>query len=129
MRTRDPRSGGAQGMDGRYNSRRTWASRTWKRVEDREGGCVGVGLRFEVGVEVRVEVDVEVVERLVVRVGVAVELRVRVGVGVGVAVGVGLRVALGVVDDRRAEVRGQRKPSNYPRNKQNNPGAPTTGHR
>ena len=31
--------------------------------------------------------------------------------------------------NRRAEVRGQRKPSNDPRNKQHNLGTPTTGHR
>ena len=35
-----------------------------------------------------------------------------------------------VVDDpRAAEVRGQQKPSNDPRNNQHNPGTPTTGHR
>ena len=34
-----------------------------------------------------------------------------------------------VVDDRRAEVRGQRKPSNDPRSNQHNLGAPNTGHR
>ena len=34
-----------------------------------------------------------------------------------------------VVDDRRAEVRGQQKPSNAPRNTQHNRGTPTTGHR
>ena len=34
-----------------------------------------------------------------------------------------------VVDDRRAEVHGQQKPSNDPRNKQDNRGTPTTGHR
>ena len=33
------------------------------------------------------------------------------------------------MDDRRAEVRGQRKPSNDPRNKQHSPGTPTTGPR
>ena len=32
-----------------------------------------------------------------------------------------------VVNDRRAEVRGQRKPSNDPRSNQHNPGTPTTG--
>ena len=35
-----------------------------------------------------------------------------------------------VVDDRRAaEVHGQQKPSNDPRNNQHSPGTPTTGHR
>ena len=33
------------------------------------------------------------------------------------------------VDDRRAEVCGQRKPSDDPSNNQHNPGTPTTGHR
>ena len=32
-------------------------------------------------------------------------------------------------DDRRAEVHGQQKPSNDPRNNQHNLGTPTTGHR
>ena len=69
MRTRDPRSGGAQGVDGRYN---TWRS-----------GAPGPHAHGN--------------------------------------------AARQVVDDRRAEVRGQRKPSNDPRNTQHNPGAPTTG--
>ena len=34
-----------------------------------------------------------------------------------------------MVDDRRAEVGGQQKPSNDPRNNQHNPGTLTTGHR
>ena len=34
-----------------------------------------------------------------------------------------------VVDDCRAEVHGQRKPSNDPRSNQHNPSTPTTGHR
>ena len=35
----------------------------------------------------------------------------------------------GGVDDRRAEVHGQQKPSNDPRSNQHNLGTPTTGHR
>ena len=34
-----------------------------------------------------------------------------------------------VVDDRRAEVRGQQKPSSDPRNNQHNPSTPTARHR
>ena len=69
MRARDPRSGGAQGVDGRYNMRRR--------------GAPGPHAH---GNTVRQ-----------------------------------------VVDDRRAVVRGQRKPSNDPRNNQHSPGTPTTG--
>ena len=72
MRTHDPRSGGAQGLDGRYNA---WRS-----------GAPGPHAHEN--------------------------------------------AARQVVDDRRAaEVRGQQKPSNDPRNTQHNRGAPTTGHR
>ena len=68
MRTRDPRSGGAQGLDGRYNARRS--------------GTPGPHAHGN--------------------------------------------VARQVVDDRRAQVCGQRKPSVDPRHIQHSPGTPTT---
>ena len=71
MRTRDPQSGGAQGVDGWDNTRRS--------------GAPGPHAH-------------------------------------GTA-------ARQVVDDRRAEVRGQRKLSNNPRNNQHNRSTPTIGHR
>ena len=68
MRTRDPRNGGAQGVDGRKGA---WRS-----------GAPGPHAHGNVGRQ--------------------------------------------VVDDRRAEVCGQRKPSNDPRSNQHSPGTPTT---
>ena len=71
MRPHDPRSGGAQGVDGRYNA---WRS-----------GAPGPHAHGN--------------------------------------------AARQVVDGRRAEVHGQQKPSNDPRNNQYNRGTPITGHR